>query len=189
MAKESAFVDIALIAAQQVLNPPLSVRRGASLLYEVVVDNNLEIKVDPRKPVRGDSAFQTDLCVFEQKSDQVAIPRVVIEFKTKITTHDVLTYSAKARKHKQIYPYLRYGIVISEESNVPRRFFVHNEALDFVAALSGVTERDLPRFFSQLISAEVEASECLEGIAFGNRKTHLYRKDVQVGKNGDKDAS
>ena len=138
--------------------------------------------------MRGDSAFQTDLCVFEDKSETVAIPRVVIEFKTRITTHDVLTYSAKARKHKQIYPYLRYGIAISEESNVPRRFFVHNEALDFVTALSGVEESELSTFFGRLISAEVEASKCLEAIAFGNLKTNLYRKDVQVAKNGDKNA-
>ena len=32
------------------------------------------------------------------------IPRVVMEFKPRITTHDVIIYSAKARKHKQIYP-------------------------------------------------------------------------------------
>lgn len=44
-----------------------------------------------RKPRRGASAFQTDLCVFEDKSEEVTIPRVVIEFKTHISTHDVLT--------------------------------------------------------------------------------------------------
>lgn len=182
MAQESPFVEVAFNAAKRILKPPFSVRRGASLLYEVVVDNQLNIKVDPKRPVRGDSAFQTDLCVFEAKSEEVAIPRVVMEFKTRITTHDVLTYSAKARKHKQIYPYLRYGIVISEESHVPRRVFVHNEALDFVAALSSISKSQLPTFFRKLIHAEIEASERLENIAFGKLKTPLFRTGVHVGK-------
>ena len=32
-----------------------------------------------------------------------------MEFKQGLSTHDVLTYSAKATRHKQVYPYLRYG--------------------------------------------------------------------------------
>jgi hypothetical protein len=103
MPEESKFVAEAQAAAAQVLVHPLSIRRGAALLYEVIVDNNLSLTVDPKRPVRGDSAFQTDLCVFEAKSDDIVIPRVVLEFKTRMTTHDVLTYSAKARKHKQVY--------------------------------------------------------------------------------------
>jgi hypothetical protein len=181
MAEESPFVSIALKAAQEVLQPPLSIRRGAALLYEVTVDNNLALTVDPKNPVRGDSAFQTDLCVFEAKSDKVMLPRVVMEFKGKITTHDVLTYSAKARKHKQVYPYLRYGVVVSDIPTVPRRFFVHNEALDFIAALSGTTGNELTRFFAQLLEQEVEASRCLENIAFGNLRTHFFRTGVHVG--------
>jgi hypothetical protein len=96
MAEESKFVETALAAAKKVLLHPLSIQRGAVLLYEVSVDNNLSLTVDPKHPVRGDSAFQTDLCVFEAKSDDIVIPRVVLEFKTGISTHDVLTYSASA---------------------------------------------------------------------------------------------
>ena len=33
----------------------------------------------------------------------VKIPRVVMEFKQGLSTHDVLTYSAKATRHKQVY--------------------------------------------------------------------------------------
>jgi hypothetical protein len=112
---------------------------------------------------------------------QIVLPRVVIEFKAKITTHDVLTYSAKARKHKQVYPYLRYGIVVSDIPTVPRRFFVHNEALDFIAALSDTSAQQLGSFFAQLLKVEVEASKCLESIAFGNLRTHLFRTGVHVG--------
>jgi len=60
------------------------------------------------------------------------------EFKPGISTHDILTYSAKARKHKQVYPYLRYGLVASRERFVAGKFFTHNEALDFYLAAGGL---------------------------------------------------
>jgi len=191
MAEESKFVAEALAAAQQVLRPPLSVDRGKALLYAVTVDNNLELTVNPKRPVRGDSAFQTDLCVFEAKtvrsktasgakSEDILIPRVVLEFKSGISTHDVLTYSAKARKHKQVYPYLRYGLVVSNEAVVPGRFFIHNEALDFFAALKNTKATELQDFFSRLLEAEVETSRRLEQIAFGNLRPHLFRMEVEL---------
>ena len=148
MAEESPFVAVALQVAEEIGLQPLSVRRGAPLLYEIKVSNNLEV-MEPeqiRRPRRGASAFQTDLCIFEERSPGVHIPRVVLEFKTKITTHDVLTYSAKATRHKQIYPYLRYGIVASAEKTVPGRVFTHNEGLDFFASVAGSTPSNSERF-------------------------------------------
>ena len=114
MKTEDPFVSAALEAAQEVLSPPLTIARGKPLLYQVTVNNELKLTVKPDDPRRGSSAFETDLCVFERKPSGVEIPRVVLEFKGRISTHDILTYSAKAKKHKQVYPYLRYGIVMSE---------------------------------------------------------------------------
>src|SRR5882672_6630915 len=102
--QEDPFVATALAAAVEVLAPPLSIQRGAALLYQVKVNNKLDIEIDPKKPMRGQSAFQTDLCVFEDIDADIKIPRVVLEFKTDLNTHDVLIYNTKARKHKQIYP-------------------------------------------------------------------------------------
>lgn len=180
MAKESIFVDLAYQTACEILKLPLIVKRGEALLYQVTVDNHLSLTVNPKRPVRGVSAFQTDLCVFERKSHDVVIPRVVIEFKTKITTHDVLTYGAKARKHKQVYPYLRYGIVASDESHVSRRVFTHNESLDFCGAVANMEAEQLKIFFASLLEAEVNSSRCLEATAFGSIKTRLYRSEVII---------
>jgi hypothetical protein len=190
MAKESAFVEIAEAAAETILAKPLRVSRGAVLLYQITLDNELKL-VPPReelqKPKRGQSAFQTDLCVFEDKKTDfegeettVSIPRVVLEFKGRITTHDVLTYSAKARKHKQVYPYLRYGIIVSEEAFVPGRVFTHNEALDFCAAIADYKGARLTEILAALLKAEVECSRRLEAIAFGKMRTHLFRTEVMV---------
>jgi hypothetical protein len=166
-------------AAHRNLSPPLSIRRGAPLLYAIAVDNNLNLTVTPKAPIRGDSAFETDLCVFEDKSDGISIPRVVLEFKPGISTHDVLTYSAKARKHKQVYPYLRYGIVVAEVSYVPRRFFIHNEALDFFVALKEKQQiSDLEPLIADLLKREVETSRRLEAISFGSLRATLFRSEI-----------
>jgi hypothetical protein len=180
VAKESEFVDLALAAARAVLQPPLSIKRGAALLYEITVDDNLSLTVDPKRPVRGDSAFQTDLCVFKAKSADVEVPRVVLEFKTSITTHDVITYSAKARKHKQVYPYLRYGLVASQESTIPRRFFVHNESLDLFAAVKDYDAARLRKLFARLLVDEVATSRRLEKIAFGSALPTFFRTEVRL---------
>ena len=178
MAAESEFVEVAKKVAEAILPAPLLVKRGAALLYQVTVDNQLSQTVNVKHPVRGNSAFQTDLCVFEQKSEDVSIPRVVMEFKTGISTHDVLTYSAKATKHKQVYPYLRYGIVASAIATVPGRLFTHNESLDFCACVEGLEGKKLSDFFAELLTAEVEASRRLEAIAFGSVRTRLFRTEI-----------
>ena len=180
MATESAFVEVAQKVAEKILPSPLFVQRGAALLYQVTVDNQLSLKVNVKHPSRGNSAFQTDLCIFEKKSEEVSIPRVVMEFKTRITTHDVLTYSAKATKHKQVYPYLRYGIVASSETAVPGRLFTHNESLDFCATVSGLEGKELSDFFASLLAAEVESSRRLEAIAYGSVRTRLFRSEVII---------
>jgi len=184
MATESAFVGVAHSLVNTILpKPKYEVRRGASLLYRVTVDNNLSLTLDGeriREPVRGDSAFQTDLCVFEVKANGIAIPRVAIEFKTRITTHDVITYSAKATKHKQVYPYLRYGLVASSETSVPGRLFTHNESLDFCAAISGLDDSKLEALFRRLLTSELESSISLEAIAFGSVQTRVYRSEVII---------
>jgi hypothetical protein len=176
---EDPFVALAHQAAEAVLSPPLLVRRGAALLYQVTVNNLLSLTVDPKDPRRGQSAFSTDLCVFEEKAAGVEIPRVVLEFKGRLTTHDVLTYSAKARKHKQVYPYLRYGIVMSEESAVPGRFFTHNEALDFALALKSFKALRLHETLATTIQAEVRASRALEALIFGTEASYLFRTAVE----------
>ncbi|HZZ95185.1 MAG TPA: hypothetical protein VFE23_21680 [Usitatibacter sp.] len=176
--EEDPFVATAMEAAKEVLAPPLSIERGAALLYQVTVNNRLEIGVDPKKPVRGQSAFQTDLCVFETLDGDTKIPRVVLEFKPRISTHDVLSYSAKARKHKQIYPYVRYGIVIGSEEKVPGRFFTHNEALDFCVATATYKAHRLHEIIARLLRAEVQASRQLEKVAFGMAAVHVFRSDI-----------
>jgi hypothetical protein len=179
---EDPFVAEALLAAGEILDKPFLVRRGAALLYQITVNNRLELVVDPKKPARGQSAFQTDLCVFEKTSNGVEIPRVVMEFKPNISTHDVLTYSTKARKHKQVYPYLRYGLVVSNISAIPGRFFTHNEALDFCVAAAMHKKNRLQNLFASLLTQEVEASRKLEQVIFSREFVCVFRQERSFGR-------
>ncbi|MSS69905.1 MAG: hypothetical protein EXS64_00290 [Candidatus Latescibacteria bacterium] len=182
--KEDQFVLEAMAAAEEVLKSPLVVRRGVALLYQITINNRLELTIDPKKPVRGQSAFQTDLCVFEGIAPNLEIPRVVMEFKDAISTHDVLTYSAKARKHKQVYPYLRYGIVIGKETHVPGRVFTHNEALDFCVAAASFKQKRLHEIIATLLREEIAASRRLEDIFFGKVSAHIFRNEVRLEEGG-----
>lgn len=138
--REDALVAEVFEEAQRRFHLPLVVAKGAVLLYQVRVDNRLEIAVNPKRPRKGQSAFQTDITIFEKLDEQVSIPRVVMEFKAGVTTHDLLTYNAKAVLHKQVYPYLRYGMVAAAESKVPGRAFVHGASLDFFVAAAAFTK-------------------------------------------------
>ena len=56
--------------------------------------------------------FETDLLVYEKIENSIK-PRVIIESKIQsVTTHDAITYSYKAQCHKNVIPYLRYGIIL-----------------------------------------------------------------------------
>jgi hypothetical protein len=176
--------DQLVATAQQliadILPKKLEVQRGEAILYRVTVDNRLDITVNPKNPARGQSAFQTDLCIFERIAADVRLPRVVVEFKPGLSTHDVLTYSTKARKHKQVYPYLRYGLVTSRSDYVPGRFFTHNEALDFCIAAGTMSKARLRGVLQDLLKKEIAASRMLENITFGKTAAMVYRAALSI---------
>jgi hypothetical protein len=176
--EESAFVGIFESIAREILGEKAIVRRKANLFYELFLNQKLKLAVNLELPKRGASAFQTDICIFE-KVDQTEFPRVAVEFKERITTHDILTYSSKAGKHKQIYPCLRYGLVAGAIDSIPSRFFIHNENLDFcIAAKNHRTEANLRSFAKKLMEEELKTSKTLEQIHFGNQKFDYYRREI-----------
>ncbi|MGC9258766.1 MAG: hypothetical protein ACP5I8_01630 [Phycisphaerae bacterium] len=178
--QESLFVGVFESIAKEILGDS-AVYRKANLFYELFLDQKLDLAAhcrDTRHPKRGFSAFQTDICICEMRQG-IPFPRVVIEFKKDITTHDILTYSTKAGRHKQIYPCLRYGVLSSDTDSIPSRFFVHNEHLDFfVAAKRYQNQETLRPFTKSLLEKELEISRILEQIHFGDRKCDYYRRDI-----------
>jgi len=94
-------------------NDKYEVKIDENLIYRVIINEKLKFEPnEPRTRRRGSYAFQTDLLIIRKDT---RFPLVVIETKYNgFSTHDVLTYSTKAKKHKEIYPYLRYGLVVGE---------------------------------------------------------------------------
>lgn len=117
--------------------------------------------------------YETDLLISERFDDGTWIPRVVVEAKLgSVTTHDAITYSQKAGTHKQVHPYLRYGILLGDRGHypLPGRLFRHGAAFDFMLSWQGFepVEDELP-VLTELLHAEVVASRMLEDIVFNTR--------------------
>jgi hypothetical protein len=171
--------DIA-VRAKEVLAAALSgdykVHQGASLLYRIEIDSFGKTSNDGQdSPRRGQYAFQTDLLVTRANT-----PLVVVELKAgSFSSHDVITYSWKAQRHKQVYPYLRYGFAVIGIDALGRRFMTHNEGFDFAAAipdLTGIQTQLLPIVRRQIKSAE----RIIELTRHGRVKLRRYEQNVEI---------
>ncbi len=89
-----------------------------SLRYALSIDDNGEI--DKR-------GFKQDILIQDKERSDVpeVVPRVVAEVKFRrrpkdpgVTTHDVITYSEKARLIRTVYPYLRYGLILGKRTKI-----------------------------------------------------------------------
>lgn len=145
----------------------------ANLYYKLSINNKLEIEQDPKNPKRGSSAFQTDLLISEIRKD-LSIPKVVIELKHGISTHDVITYSYKALLHKEVYPYIRYGMVMFDINYIPKRFFIHNQNIDFCIALKNAKISDL---LKKEVKRQIKLSDQIEKNIFHKTKITFYSDD------------
>ncbi|HEX5242568.1 MAG TPA: hypothetical protein VFW23_04835 [Tepidisphaeraceae bacterium] len=122
------------------------------------------------------AGYQTDLLILERISGGW-IPRVVIECKIgNVTTHDALTYSAKAATHRHVHPYLRYGILIGEMSCVPSRIIHHGTQFDFMAAWPAAKASAAEwTAFVGVLKDEVDASRVLQQLMERHSHTLIHR--------------
>jgi len=180
---ESEFVGevVQLLREQQILPEQYVVKRNANLYYQIIVDNYLRTEANLQHPKRGHSAFQTDLCIFLKKrlvGQDIEVPKIVFEFKKNPSSHDVITYSNKARRHKRIYPYLRYGLICYGIWAIPKRFFIHNEGLDFCFA-TAEEPKHWPDMLKRLIEEELAISNILESTIFEDKEFDFYRTNIE----------
>lgn len=153
----------------------LSLRVGYKLpyAYEICAYENDE--ACENWPMR----YETDLLVVENLGEEKWIPRVVIEAKGngKITTHDAITYSHKASTHRQVHPYLRYGILLGDRKHfrLPGRLLRHGTQFDFMISWVAYNpEKQELKDTVDVLIKEVNASRTLECIIYLSRKK---RKD------------
>lgn len=149
-----------------------------NLVYKVIVNDKGEYRPEkPRKPKRGYYSFQTDLMI-----KQNILPLVVIETKIRsFSTHDVLTYSIKAQKHKEIYPYMRYGLLIGNSNVVYNRFFTHNSGFDFALAIKDIETESISKLI-QVINSQIESAKKLLDVIKERNNVVLFNTIIEIEK-------
>lgn len=155
--------------------PNYIVEKSANLLYKLLIDSRGELQpANYSNPKRGQLAFQTDILI---KNDKV--PLVVIETKFGgFSTHDILTYSTKALKHKEVYPYIRYGLVVGGRNKVDRKFFTHNAGFDFAVAMVN-TENNLKELI-ELVKKQLHVAERMLDVLRGDKDVRKYVASVEL---------
>jgi hypothetical protein len=115
--------------------------------------------------------YETGLLIYDMLDNDAWIPRVVVECKQGISTHDALTYSTKAATHKQVHPYLRYGLLIGGyETALPGRVVRHGAYFDFMMLWS--SQKPTRTEWTDLVAVlaeEIGASRTLQGLLTENR--------------------
>src|SRR5688572_22742671 len=147
----------------------LRVDAGYRLPYAYEVMSYRDDEPERRRAAR----YQTDLLVYDEvDGGEHWVPRVVVECKIKgVTTHDALTYSGKAATHKQVHPYLRYGILVgSFGAAVPTRLVRHGAYFDFMAVWEDADASHAEwEELVDVLTNEVRASRLLQDVLAGGR--------------------
>lgn len=189
MSTESDWVDSLIPRLQKALQGSstgtlrIEASSGKRLAYRYEV-----FRYKDTKPVKANpTGYETDILVRDQLDDGLWVPRVVVECKLgRVTTHDAITYSAKVDTHKEVHPYLRYGMLIGNIRNgVPRRLFRHGASFDFMAAWRA----EKPSYsewkrFIEVLRLEIEASRLIEELVTrrqsSDRKYSLVHRRLEL---------
>jgi hypothetical protein len=127
------------------------------------------------QPAYKDMKYETDILIYQETKSGGWIPRVVIETKiNSITTHGAIIYSQKSATHKQVHPYLRYGIFLGNRGDnaLPGRLFRHGAHFDFMLSWKRYrpTEPEW-KALTSIVRQEITASKNLEKLIFDSRKS------------------
>jgi hypothetical protein len=124
-------------------------------------------------------AFETDLLIYEK--EESIKPRIIIESKiNNISTHDAITYSYKAQTHKNVTPYIRYGIMLGNRKHypLPGRLFRHGTNFDFMISFKDFVLSNTEKLaFIELVKKEISYSQKIEEMIYESRnkdRKHYY---------------
>jgi hypothetical protein len=184
--KEKDFIREFLEAVQ--LQPKgLKVEKEKSLLYDVTIDQdgcaNFNLDSSGFAIRGGGRAFEQDILIYEtaKKTGDHVVPRVSIEVKyPTITTHDILTYSEKARRIKSIYPYLRYGLLIGGLNSLPPRACRLGRDFDFMVACPCPLESDLMAAIKKLLLQEIKNSISLGSVFREKNCKRIFQRSLRL---------
>ena len=173
------------ILNQENLGENIHVEVFRKLPYAFEIDSfSDEWNVDEYK----ETFFETDLLIYEQKNNKI-IPRVIVESKIEsITTHDAITYRHKASYHKNVIPFVRYGIMCGNRGTypLPGRLFRHGTNFDFLFSFIGIDPNEKEReMFVEMLKKEILYSKQIEEILANSRsknrkKYFMLQKEIHL---------
>jgi len=158
-----------------------------SLLYAISFDDTgkLQLGVNKaREPVRGGGmGFEQDILIFERTrgNETSIVPRVVLEVKVRsVTTHDAIVYSEKARRIRNIYPFVRYGLILGNSDCIPGRVLRLGQEFDFILTSSGSTRQPEVSLLMRIIKREIETSRLLGKLLVGRARATAFRRAISI---------
>jgi len=158
-----------------------------AVLYDISVgqDGNIHMGVDLDSgyPIRGKGkGFQQDIVIYRQveNAHTAVIPYIIAEVKYQsVTTHDAIVYSRKAERIKDVYPYVRYGLILGGFASIPGRVIRHGESFDFIAAMQYPFGEDPVEELRRLLLSELHTSENMELIRSAKKKITTMQKEYR----------
>ncbi len=138
--------------------PRLRVEAGKRLIYANEIREYGETQ-----PHYKDMKYETDILLYQETKSGGWIPRVVIETKINSVTH------------KQVHPYLRYGIFLGNRGNLalPGRLFRHGAHFDFMLCWKRFrSDAEEWKQLTNILRQEITASKKLEKMMFDSRKSN-----------------
>ena len=79
---------------------------------------------------KGKKSYAVDVLIYRELENDEKVPLVVVEGKIRgYSTHDIITYSEKARTHKSVFPHIQYGFIVLDAVDrnfMPLRYYLHS---------------------------------------------------------------
>ena len=141
--------------------------------FRVPYSSEILSYIDKKPKNQNFIGYESDILILEQITEKEWKPRIIIETKiNSITTHDAITYSQKSQTHKNVHPYLRYGILIGNMGNqpLPGRLFRHGQHFDFMQSWKNFVANEKEwSMLLKVLKSEYKASLTLDEIIYNSR--------------------
>lgn len=174
---EENLKNIIIGELNKTLSKDYTAEANASLYYSLTINNLLEIEQNPKNPGSETSSFGVDILISKLTKEtlvprELVVPKIVIELEGTLSAQGVAAHSYKASKIKEVYPYLRCGLVIYDEECIPARFFSHGHGIDFVLIVD--PDRVTDPLFIKDITKQISIEEKFENYLFGDEEATFY---------------
>jgi hypothetical protein len=159
-----------------------------SVLYSMVINDDgvvdMGVDTDSGEPIRGrGKGFQQDILVYQQsdRGHTSVVPRLIVEVKlNRVTSHDAIVYSEKAKRIKRIYPFVRFGLLLAGMAVVPARVLRLEDNFDFMLVVNNPPKPHELDGLRSLFHDELRASNNLAEILFHRKRVTSLRKVLKV---------